>query len=362
MKMTANLTNMKREPASRRAQRAIARVARDRGAQVAAGAAAGAVGATAATTKALLERRRSRSQTYRFQQREDLRKGVRRVARGRADSAIAHLRGELDKEFAEAIHEARKDLKKLRSVVRLVRGPLGEDSYRRENERFRDAGRLLSGTRDAEVKLETLVVLRERFGDDFPEAKATPLVKALEGEREAISRRASAEDGGGGVAGAVRRIEGGRDAIGDWNLEGGGFELIEEGLRRSYRRGRNRFTETTENPSPETVHEWRKRVKDLWYHLRLVRDARPGKLGKAADRAHDLSDMLGDHHDLTVLREDAAERRGLLEDEARATLEELIARRQGELVDEATSLAEKVYARKPKKFVSRIGGYWDAWR
>jgi CHAD domain-containing protein len=359
--VTETLTSMTRNPTSRRAQRAMARIAHDHGAQVAAGAAAGAIGATAATTKALLDRRRRRSDAYRFQQREDAADGVRRVARGRADSAIAHLRGEHDEEFAEAIHDARKDLKKLRSVVRLVREPLGDRSYRRENERFRDAGRLLSGTRDAEVKLETLDVLRERFGDDFPETGAAPLVEALEGERKAISRRASAEDGGGAVASAVRRIEEGREAIGEWELGVSGFELIEDGLRRSYRRGRNRFADAAENASPENVHEWRKRVKDLWYHLRLVREARPGKLGKAADRAHDLSDLLGDHHDLTILREDFTRRTGLPGNTG-ATLEELIARRQAELVGEAIPLAEKVYPKKPKRFVSRIHGYWGAWR
>jgi CHAD domain-containing protein len=356
-------TSIARGPDSRRAQRAIARLARDRRARFAAGAATGAVGAGAATTKALLDRRRRTSDRYRFQQGEDVAEGIRRIARGRADSALAHLRGELDEGFAEAIHEARKDLKKLRAVVRLVREPLGERAYRAENERFRDAGRELSGTRDAEVKLETLMVLRERFADDFP-AGVAPLLHALESERHAISSQA-AGDGGHGraeVGTAVARIEEGREAIDGWKLAGEGFELIEDGLRRSYRRGRKRFAAAADDPSAENVHEWRKRVKDLWYHLRQVRDARPGKLGKAGDRAHDLSDLLGDHHDLTVLREDAARRPGLLRDEAAAALKELIARRQAELVEEAIPLAEKLYAKKPKRFVSRIHGYWDAWR
>jgi CHAD domain-containing protein len=359
--VTETLTSMTWNPTSRRAQRALARIARDRGAQVAAGAAAGAVGATAATTKVLLDRRRSRSAAYRFQQREEVAEGVRRIARGRAESAITHLRDEADEDIAQAVHETRKDLKKLRSVVRLVRGPLGDRSYRGENERFRDAGRLLSGTRDAEVKLETLAGLRERFPAEFPEHGVAPLVAVLEGERQAASDRTSPQNGRGVAVTALRRIEEGREAIGEWELDGSGFELIEDGLRRSYRRGRNRFADAAEDPSAENVHEWRKRVKDLWYHLRLVRDARPGKLGKAADRAHELSDLLGDHHDLTVLREDAAGRTGLLGDTG-ATLEELIARRQAELVRDATSHAEKVYAKKPKRFVSRIHGYWDAWR
>ena len=331
-------------------------------ARVAVGGAAVAAGATAAAAKALLDRRGVRSRTYRLQRDEEVAEGVRRIAAGRAESAIDHLRGKREEEFAVSIHEARKDLKKLRSVLRLVRAPLGDALYRRENIRFRDAGRMLSGPRDAEVKLDTLAALERRFGTSFPARGLAPFAKALEGERRALADRASGENGGGAMAAATRQIEDGRDAISDWNLEGDGFDLIADGLRRGYRRGRNRFADTRQHASAENVHEWRKRVKDLWYHLRLVRDANSTKLGKAADRAHELSDLLGDHHDLTVLREDAMGRAGLLDGEVLIELARLVERRQEELVEVATPLAGKLYAEKPKELVARVEGYWTAWR
>jgi CHAD domain-containing protein len=337
----------------------------ERSAQVA-GAAAGAAvatGAGVAAAKALLDRRRAKSRRYRLEHDEGVADGITRVAAGRADSAIDHLRGEVeDEEFATSIHEARKDLKKLRSVLRLVRAPLGDPVYRAENERFRDAAQLLSGARDAEVKLETLASLRERYGDRFPEADLAAFRDALEGERQVLARTSARDNGQSSTVEAAHRIEAGRDAIGEWPLEGEGFELIEDGLKRSYRRGRNRFADTAEDPTAENVHEWRKRVKDLWYHLRLIQDARPKKLKKAADQAHDLSDLLGDHHDLAVLREDALGRSGLIAGESLADLEELIERRQEKLVGDATSLAKGIYAEKPKKFIARIGGYWTDWR
>ena len=306
--------------------------------------------------------RRTTSRAYRLQHDEAVADGIKRVAATRADSAIEHLRGEIDEPFAEAIHEARKDLKKLRSVLRLVREPLGEYFYQRDNTGYREAGRLLSGTRDAEVKLATLASLRERYGDRLPERGLAPLANALEAERGALSGESS-RDGNDGSAGiAARQIEDGRAAISEWPLEGDGIELIEEGLKRGYRRGRNRFAEVADDPTEERVHEWRKRVKDLWYHLRLVRDARAGALGKAADRAHELSDLLGDHHDLVVLRDDSARRESLLAGEDLARLSELVEHRQRELLDAATGLAKKVYAKKPKSFVGRIGDYWSDWR
>jgi CHAD domain-containing protein len=330
--------------------------------RVAVGAAAAATGATVVAAKVLVERRGGQSRTYALQRDEEVAEGIERIAAGRADSAIEHLRGKRDEAFAEAIHEARKDLKKLRSVLRLVRAPLGDERYRRENVRFRDAGRMLSGTRDAEVKLDTLAALEERFGDDYPGPELTPLAAALRRERQALADGESRDNGGGSVAAAARQIEDGRDAISDWNLDGEGFDLIADGLKRAYRRGRKRFADTRELPSSENVHEWRKRVKDLWYHLRLVSEARPKKLGKAADDAHDLSDLLGDHHDLTVLREDAMQRAGLFDGDVLVDFVTLVECRQGELVDSATALAEKVYAEKPKTFVARIEDYWAAWR
>ena len=330
--------------------------------RVAVGAGIAATGATMAAAKALLDRRGGRSRTYKLERGEDVADGIRRIAAGRAESAIEHLRGERDEEFAEAIHEARKDLKKLRSVLRLVRAPLGDELYRRENIRFRNAGRMLSGARDAEVKLDTLAALEERFGDTFPDREVTPLATALERERYALAEGESRDNGAGSVAVAARQIEDGREAVSGWKLESEGFDLIADGLKRSYRRGRNRFADTRKLASPETAHEWRKRVKDLWYHLRLVADVRPSKLGEAADQAHELSNLLGDHHDLSVLREDAMGRAGLFDGAVLVDFVMLVERRQSELVDRATAVAKSVYAEKPKRFIARVEGYWSDWR
>ena len=51
------------------------------------------------------------------------------------------------------------------------------------------------------------------------------------------------------------------------------------------------------------MHEWRKRTKDAGYHVRLLRDAAPSILEPLEDRFHDLSDALGDAHDLVVICE-----------------------------------------------------------
>jgi CHAD domain-containing protein len=297
------------------------------------------------------------SRTYRLQDDESPPAGLERVVLGRIANALEELRGKGSDTFAESVHEARKDLKKVRSVLRLVRDELGEELYRRENERFRDAGRLLSGARDAEVKLGTVDALRKRDGEMPTKKTLRKYIRSLEAERE--GHVAADKD----LDLAASEIEDGAAAIGEWELAEDSWDLVAPGLGRAYRRGRNRFRDTRQDPSAENVHEWRKRVKDLWYHLRILRPIWPALLEETADQAHELSDLLGDHHDLAVLAEDARGRRDRFESDA--DLEALLAaieRRQAKLLGDSLTLGDRLYAEKPNAFVSRLEQYWSAWR
>jgi hypothetical protein len=76
---------------------------------------------------------------------------------------------------------------------------------------------------------------------------------------------------------------------------------------------------------------------------------------KLARRAHALSDLLGDDHDLAVLRAAARERNATLAPGELAMLEGLIARRRGRLQRKALSRGRRVYARKPRKLARVLG-------
>lgn len=341
-------------------RRTLQRAARDRNARLAAGGAA-LTGAAIAAGRAIAARVHDRStaadehsRAFRLRPDEPVADGIRRVALGRTDSALEHLQATADEgATAAAVHDARKDLKKLRSTLRLVRDELGDELYRRENTRFRDAGRALAGARDAEVKLATLDALAERFEGEFPNEAARPLVEALARERETLTCELESDSRDGPRALAARQIAAGRSQIADWPLGDGAWALAEPGLRRAYRRGRRRFADVRAEPSDENVHEWRKRVKDLWYHLRLLRDRSSEVTDGAIAEADDLSDLLGEHHDLAVLADDLAAR-DPSPDGGLGLLAKLIARRQQELLGDAVELGARVYAEKPKAFTKRL--------
>jgi CHAD domain-containing protein len=299
---------------------------------------------------------RATDSAYRLRAGETADEAVRRIAHGRVDRALDQLRREAKSDVAGAVHGARKDLKKLRSLLRLVRADLGKERYRAERSRYRDAARLLSGARDAEVKLTTLTGLRERYADEAP--AADELRHALEDERERTAG-AQAADLEQRLEQAAEAIAAGGLGIDAWELANDDFSLFRAGLERSYRRGRDGFRALGDSPSDEAVHEWRKRVKDLWYQLRLLRPVWPAGMKGAIAAADELADLLGDHSDLALLIEDVSARAsGGAGDE---TLIVLARRRQRELLEQALPLGERLYAEKPKRFADRLAAYWEAW-
>jgi CHAD domain-containing protein len=287
----------------------------------------------------------SASRAYRLKPKESLPEGIPRVARGRIDHAVDELRGKTDSSAEEAVHEARKALKKLRALLRLARGELGESSFARENTCFRDAGRELAAARDSDVMLDTLKAL------DIPAELGWDLRKEIQAHRDGNGdggRRAAA-------AGVVAMLREARGRVDDWPLERDSFAALRDGLERTYRRGRRDFKAVRANPSAEGLHEWRKRVKELWYHHTLLRPLWPPVMQAVGDEAHELADRLGDDHDLVVLA-------GWMRENADANPEffEAVDRRRAELQADAMALGARLYADKPSNYVRRLRRLWEA--
>lgn len=279
---------------------------------------------------------------------------------GRVDDALDQLRQARarDGDTTQAVHETRKDLKKARSVLRLVREGLERERYREQNSRLRYTGRLLADARDAAVKLETLRALADTRRDEVSPELLERLSDALEAERR---QQSDPDELASRVAAAQRELERSRGEIAHWDPEGS-WGTLSAGLQRSYGRGRDGYVAVRERPGDEgAVHEWRKRVKDLWYQLRLLRDAWEGVLGATADELDRLSDLLGEHHDLAVLVEDVEQRMPQPDGDA-ARLVKAARARQADLLGEALPIGERVYAERPKRFAKRLGAYWEAWR
>lgn len=114
-----------------------------------------------------------------------------------------------------------------------------------------------------------------------------------------------------------------------------------------------------DEPTAEHLHDARKRVKDLWHAAELLRAAHPKRMKRLARRAHDVSSLLGDHHDLSVLREYAAANPQLFSDmAAREALLDAIDRRRDALARRALKRGRRLYERPPKRFAKQVARGW----
>jgi CHAD domain-containing protein len=295
---------------------------------------------------------------YRLEPGEPVSSEILRCATAQLDRAVTELTRGVDADPEQAVHAARKAIKKERSLLRLARGSIGDRRRRRENDALRQAARTLSAARDAEALLATLDDLSERYVGQLPEHTFTAVRAPFERRRDAQRERLGSSDLTTRAAADLSAV---RARIDDWKLTGGGWSALEAGLRRSYRDGRTAFGAVQDQRSGADWHQWRKRVKDLWYHERLLSAvAGPACAGQAKD-AHRLADLLGDDHDLVVLRQAVTGEASHTAADLDAVVA-LIDHHQQELRRQALQLGARVYAEKPKLFVRRMRAMWRAGR
>ena len=291
--------------------------------------------------------------TYRWEPGASPRHELRRIARDQVESALVELD---DEDRHTAVHQVRKHGKKIRALLRLVRLSAPE-LYQRENAAFRDATRRVSSDRDAAVALQTYDGLVGRFVDAAASTGLLPVRAALVERRDAVLRDDLEER-----LEAIRSdLETALERIELWELDGEGFDVVAGGFTKTYGRARDRMADAYEEQTSEAFHLWRKRVKYHRYHVELLQDVWPELMEARRDELHELTDLLGDDHDLAVLRQD------LTADPERfggpgpvATVCALLDRRRAELQSDAHQLGRRCFAEPPKQIVARIGTYWEA--
>jgi CHAD domain-containing protein len=289
--------------------------------------------------------------SYRLDLDERVPDALRAVAVERLERAVKRLRDDHGENPVDAVHGARKDLKKTRALLRLARPGLPPDVYRRENVELRDIGRVMSAGRDADVMVETGDGLAERFGEQHPRRQFAALHRRL--ATNAAGREADAD-----VGALIASLEDVAGRAAGWPLDDCDEATLRAGEKRAYRAGRRALAAVEQDPSDERLHEWRKRVKDLWYHQRLLRNAWRGPMKAQAEECDTLGGLLGDDHDLATLAENlAATAPPSVDVDALRTL---IAVRREELQSQARKLGHLVYAEKPKAHARRIGRYLAA--
>jgi CHAD domain-containing protein len=286
-------------------------------------------------------------------------KEVQRLLCHHLDQALKALQGNQPLSDA-AVHGVRKQLKKGRADLRLLRKALGSQTYAYENTALRDVARPLTAVRDGRTCLDTLDTLVEHSEVQAQTLHLDRVRQALRDEYGEVRQRVLNEGNTLEILEASLRAA--RARAQRWPMGRRGWSVLGAGVKRIYRNGRKAFAVAQEDPSQEHLHEWRKQVKYLWHQLQVLQPIQVGQLTALADQTHTLANALGDDHDLALLAQKFLEAPDRFPDRTTMqTLADRIAHRRALLQEQAMTLGHRLYEEKPRLFVGRLREYWRAW-
>ena len=294
--------------------------------------------------------------SYRLRK-KSLGREVRRVAREELEGALKEVLTVNDQTRSTAVHEARKHLKKVRALIRLLRPTTGEAFYKDENAALRKAAQRMSSIRDAHVRVQTIEKLTVKSGKRRTPASFARIRTAMTARLRQAIEESDKEEWSNQAAVDIERALG---RIDKWPLKRLTTKSVRSGLKAACKKARRALAVARRSATDVNLHELRKTVKDLWYHLRLLGGDRPPPIETLTKRLRDLGQKLGDDHDLAMLLAARADN-PLPEPVDWGTLEKANNRRRPRLQRTALRLASKALIRKPRAFADFVVGRWETW-
>ena len=286
-----------------------------------------------------------------------LSRSVPEIARHHLAAAIEQL-DEQRNGIETAIHQARKHLKRVRALIRLVEH-VDPKRFKPIRRSLSEAARGLSEVRDATA----LVECAEGLAGYLEGRNAGDMARAL---KEAVERR---RDLLALEAPLLTRltdpvIAACRKAAND--IEKPSFRTrdddagtLAEGRSRNHRKARATLEVCHHGGHPEAFHDLRKCAQATVFQAGFLSEAWPFAMAAEAEEAKALTDILGHEHDLEVLNillHSEPHLFGAIADPDR--LAELIMERRAALRHDAMSIAARLYSDGAKREAKRFAALW----
>jgi len=284
----------------------------------------------------------------------------RKAVGGQLRDAI-HTLEEMPDGKHEAIHDFRKNLKRVRSLYRLVAGEIPEFQDQ-ENTRLREVAQSLSAIRDAAALIETAAHLKARARNAEEKKAIGRIIEALKARRDHMAEAEATIDQK--LTKVPDHLKAAAAAVEDVHFNGGPqrhARLVAKGWRKTALKAREAIAQCRNGGSAEAFHTLRKRAQDYRAYHAALRPLWPAAMDAKYEVTSSLVDLLGRIHDLDVLCELVeAEPRHFSNADDLAYLLDAIIFHQQEGRQAALERAEEVFADDPREEADRIELLWQA--
>lgn len=276
-----------------------------------------------------------------------------------------------DRPIEHAVPTAIEALGRIRSVLRLVRDQIGDESYRTENTILRETQENLEQYVAGRPPVAALDQLTAHYRQQLqPDALSALRVRLV--QRAQIQRLTAAAESGDGEE-LIQRIRRARARFDAWPLAeddiriygrdpvADDFSAISPGLGATYRRGRRRLSKCTQHPTAAGFAAWGSETRVLAHQLEILSAAWPEILTGMARGLHQLTEVLHEEFGLAELLRSIHEQPHLCPDDTdRSLVVALAQQHRRDLQSISTTLGQRIYTEKPGAFLSRLNGYWAA--
>lgn len=259
----------------------------------------------------------------------------------------------------EAVHDARKNFKRLRSLYRLAAADI--PAFRRsENVRIRNMGRTLSTSRDAAALVEVSRYLLEHADNADERAALKRVSKMLAARRD----EHAAEEGQleGNVAAAIKTCGQAIDSLSRITFPQGrknDAKRIAKAWRKALKQAAAAASACRDTTDAHVFHELRKRGQDLRFFLDILQRLWPSAMHAKRLEVTRLVDALGHHNDLALLASLVDEQPQLFgKSEDVAYLLSAVITRQKALREAALAIAGSAFRDDPKLESAKIALLW----
>jgi CHAD domain-containing protein len=253
----------------------------------------------------------------------------------------------------EAVHSARKLLKKYRALLKLVKYCPADENIEKANIFLRNLGRNFSELRDAHVRADTLLALAHDEKFDSAESAISKLIEFNDQTVDRLEQNLINDE---------RHFEFLTEKLLNENLAETFLHSLNPdricvftGFIKTYAKCHSIYSELHDHTDAELLHEWRKRVKDLQYQFEIMSEWLPPDFSPSSDKIDTLTEFLGHDQDLNNLRlwikEEAKQH---ISSNHQKALRKHIKRMHKHLRSKIDDAAEIVFSVSPKDFQEQL--------
>jgi CHAD domain-containing protein len=256
-----------------------------------------------------------------------------------------------------SVHEARKNLKKLRAVLRLIRHEIGAEQYTELNTFYRLVAQQVAPVRDVTSQIELL----ENFENKIQAPGLRKVILKSIGITKKKRKKEFAEFYRKKIQDKVfNELRANAEVLKRLNIAGNAGIFIGKSVNKIFKDTLKCMQAAEKEGSNEAYHDFRKKVKYLMYQMMILKNAWPKYFESYISELDELQKHLGNLHDLNILNNLVVEGEVFdLDKKQKDAFLKYIYPRRASLKKQIHQIGSRIFVENSRSFSQRLLGIWN---